>query len=169
MNVLVVYYSRTGNTRDVAAEIARRIGAEVERITDNRNREGRLGYVKCTIDQNLNLCPRLRPMRTDPTKFDIVAVGTPIWGSTCCAPIRTFLTNVKGRLRKVAFFCTMREGNEAKAFLDMEAHCRTKPFATLAVTEDEIRAEISADNVAAFAEQCRTGMTAVRKKRDGEA
>ena len=167
--MLVVYYSRTGNTRDLAAAIARQTGAEVERITDDRDREGRLGYVKCTVDQNLNLCPPLRPMRTDPTRYDIVVVGTPIWGSTCCAPIRTLLKGVAGRLRRVAFFCTMREGNEIKAFLDMQAHCKTEPFATLAVTEDELARGDFADKAAVFAEQCRTGMMVVKKKRPGEA
>ena len=151
MRVLIVYYSRTGRTRDVTAVIARQIGAEVERIADKRNREGRLGYIKCTIDQNLSLCPSLKPMRSDPGEYDIVAVGTPLWGSTCCAPIRTFLKEVKGRLRKVAFFCTMREGNEEKAFLDMQSHCGTEPFATLFVTEDELKGDFPADKVAAFA------------------
>lgn len=169
MKILIVYYSRTGNTRDVTAAIARQIGAEVERITDSRNREGRLGYLKCTVDQNLKLCPPLKPMRADPARYDMVVVGTPIWGSTCCAPIRTFLKDFRGRLRQVAFFCTMREGNETKTFFDMEAYCRTEPFATLAVTEDEIEAGEIVNKVAAFAEQCRTGMQAVKEKRPGEA
>jgi flavodoxin len=173
VKVLIVYYSRTGHTRDVAAAIAKSIGAEVERITDHRDRDGWLGYIKCTIDQKLNLCPPLKPMRTDPTKYDIVVVGTPIWGRTCCAPIRTFLKHVEGRLRKVAFFCAMQEEGEAKTFMDMQGHCVAEPFATFSITEGEIergrRGDGLAASVANFAECCRTGMTVVRKKRDGEA
>lgn len=168
MKILIVYYSRTGNTRAVVAVIARRIGAEVERIADKRSREGSLGYYKCTMDQTFNLSPPLKPMRTDPSQYDIVIVGGPIWGSTCCTPIRTFLKGVRGRLVKAAFFCTMREGNEVMTFLDMQAHCGTEPFATLAVTEGEISEVSMSENVAAFAEQCRTGMVAVRSKRSGE-
>ena len=168
MKILLVYYSRTGHTRDVAAAIARQIGAQVERIADYRNREGWLGYIKCTLDQTFNAAPPIKPMRTDPTEYDIVAVGTPLWGSTCCAPIRTFLKHVQGGLQKAAFFCTMREGNETRAFLDMQGLSRSEPFATLAVTEDELRAGGLANRVAAFAEQCRTGMQVVKEKRPGE-
>ncbi len=168
MNILIVYYSRTGNTKALVAVIARRIGAEVERIADKRSREGALGYYKCSLDQTFNLSPPLKPMRTDPSQYDIVLVGGPIWGSTCCTPIRTFLKGVEGTLAKVAFFCTMREGNEVMTFLDMQTHCGTEPFATLAVTEDEIGEVGMSEDVAAFAEQCRTGMVAVRRKRRGE-
>ena len=169
MKILVVFYSLTGHTRDVAAAIARQIGAEVERIDDTRNREGFLGYVKSTFDQVFGLTPALKPLRTDPTEYDIVVIGTPIWGSTCCAPIRTFLKRYQAMLKKAAFFCTMREGNETKTFMDMRAHCSTDPFATFAVTEDELAQGGIANRVAAFAEQCRTGMQVVKKKRPGEA
>ncbi len=169
MKILLVYYSRTGHTRDVAAAIARQIGAAVERIADYRNREGWLGYIKCTLDQKFNLTPPIKPMRADPAAYDIVVVGTPLWGSTCCAPIRTFLKHVRGGLQRAAFFCTMEEGNEVKAFMDMQGFCMSEPFATLAVTEDEVKRGGLANRVAAFAEQCRTGMQAVKQKRPGEA
>ena len=170
MKVLVVYYSRTGGTRAVAAAIARSIGAEAERIADLRDRDGWFGYLKCAIDQALKLNPPQQPLRSDLTKYDVVVVGTPIWDNTCSAPVRAFLKKVAGKLGKAAFFCVMDEGgNETKTFMDMADFCRTEPFATFAITGREIKGGDLGSKVAAFAEQCRTGMTAVRKKRDGEA
>ncbi len=45
MKSLVVYYTRTGNTRFVAQTIAAEIGADVEEVVDLKKRSGVLGYL----------------------------------------------------------------------------------------------------------------------------
>jgi hypothetical protein len=44
MKTLVVYFSRSGHTRQVAREIASRCGADLEAIREERGRAGLLGY-----------------------------------------------------------------------------------------------------------------------------
>jgi flavodoxin len=47
LKMLVVYYSRGGNTRAVAEEIARALGgADLEEIRDAADRSGWRGYLK---------------------------------------------------------------------------------------------------------------------------
>lgn len=44
--IMIVYYSRTGNTHKVAEDMASRLGAGTERLIDRKNRKGLLGYIK---------------------------------------------------------------------------------------------------------------------------
>lgn len=50
MRSLVVYYSRTGNTRYVAEKIATEFNADLEEIIDKKNRSGSLGYAISRLD-----------------------------------------------------------------------------------------------------------------------
>ena len=45
MKVLVVYYSRTGNTKFVAEAIAQSLEADIEEIKDGKNRMGVFGFL----------------------------------------------------------------------------------------------------------------------------
>ena len=47
MRVLVVYYSRTGNTRFVAEAVAQSLEADIEEIKDGKNRMGIFGFLRC--------------------------------------------------------------------------------------------------------------------------
>ena len=62
MKVLVVYYSRTGNTRFVAEAIAQSLEADIEEIKDGKNRMGVFGFLRRgyeAIFKNLQIlkCP----------------------------------------------------------------------------------------------------------------
>ena len=50
MKALVVYYSRTGNTKHVAEMIAGALKADLEELVDKRGREGFLGYLRSGRD-----------------------------------------------------------------------------------------------------------------------
>ena len=97
-------------------------------------------------------------MAADPTRFDLVIVGTPVWNASVSAPIRTFLGKYSGHLRHVAFFLSYGGRGSRRAFRQMERLAGGRPVATLAVREaiidhgrleneaqafvDEIRAEL---------------------------
>ncbi len=49
MKVLIVYYSRSGQTRNIAEVIAKKLGAELEEIVDHRNRKGLLGFLPAVM------------------------------------------------------------------------------------------------------------------------
>jgi len=44
-NILVVFYSRSGNTKKVATDIASALGADLEEIVEKKNRQGNLGWL----------------------------------------------------------------------------------------------------------------------------
>lgn len=136
---LVVYYSRTGNTQDVARAIRDELGCEIERISDRERRRGVLGYLRSGLQAALRRPVELRPMSTNPRDYDLVIVGTPIWNASVSAPVRAYLKANRDSIPRVAFFCTYGGSpGSARALRQMGELCRKSPIATLALTEDEV-------------------------------
>jgi len=114
--VLIVYYSRTGTTRKVEAELAAMGGWDLERVIDTRSREGLLGYLRAGLDALFERHTTLAPSREDPASYDFVVVGTPVWNGSVSTPIRTWLAEHAGRLPPLAFFATEGGRGGQRAF-----------------------------------------------------
>lgn len=76
---LVVYYSRTGNTRAMAEMISASLGSEIEELIDETNRDGILGYIKAGMDASRKKTTPIAEPKHNPADFDLVIVGTPVW------------------------------------------------------------------------------------------
>ena len=50
MKTLVIYYSRTGNTKFATETIAAELGADIEEVIDLKNRQGRLAFLSAGRD-----------------------------------------------------------------------------------------------------------------------
>lgn len=150
MKIIVVFYSRTGTTRKAGLEIAKSLGCDSEEIVDTANRKGILGYLKSGMDSTRKRLTKLRPMQNDVSRYDLVVIGTPIWAWNISSPVRTFITENKGRIKKVAFFCTMGSSGAEKAFREMESILGKKPASTLALTTKEVMAGDISKKIAGF-------------------
>ena len=140
MKTLVVYYSRTGTTKKLALEIASKLNAETEEIKDTVDRSGMKGYLfagRDAMQKNLTI---LQPTVNNPADFDLVIIGTPMWGWNMSAPVRTYVTEKKNNFKNVAFFCTMGGSGDSKAFAEMEEIIDKKPLSTLTLfTRDVVK------------------------------
>jgi flavodoxin len=137
MRTLVVFYSRTGYTREIAHRIAAALYADIEDITDHVNRRGVLGYLRSGREAWFRRRAPLAPLVHDPADYDLVIVGTPVWNMSLSSPVRTFLQDQRLKLHDVAFFCTMGGIGSDRVFAQMEQECGCHPIATLAVREGE--------------------------------
>ncbi|HOX07876.1 MAG TPA: flavodoxin [Planctomycetota bacterium] len=144
MRALVVFYSRTGNTRKVAQALARELGAEAEKINEPETRGGLLGYLLAGRDAALKRLTPIEPLAFDPAAYDLVVLGTPVWAWTMASPVRTFLTEQAAKLKGVAFFCTQGGSGAERAFRQMEELAGRKPVATLALLEKELKGDFGA-------------------------
>lgn len=148
--ILVVYYSRTGNTRQLAEAIRAGLGADGEEIIDTKSRRGPMGSVLAGKDAMLKRPTSIEEPQKDPAAYDLVVVGTPVWAGTMCSAVRTYLARQKDRLPKVAFFLTtMRSGTE-RTFAGMAELTGTTPVATLGVLAKDMKAGRHADAVESF-------------------
>ena len=103
---LVVYYTRTGNSRFVAETIAAEIGADVEEVIDMKKRSGVFGYLSGGKDARQGKETQIAPTKKFLADYDLIIVGTPIWAGRTTPAITTYLkkNNLSGK--KVAVFFT---------------------------------------------------------------
>ncbi|MFX0099336.1 MAG: flavodoxin family protein [Candidatus Hodarchaeota archaeon] len=138
MKPLIIYFSRTKTTKKLAEEIAKRLECKIEPIVTKKYDNGLLGLLSAGYDTLVKTKTKFEPMRNNPSAFDIVLIGTPVWVNTCSDPVRTFLSDNKGRFNDVAFFCTYGR-NVGVTFKEMSDLVGKKPKATVGFHENEIK------------------------------
>lgn len=119
---LVAYYSRSGNTAEMAKLIQTATGAdifEIKTAADYYPAE----YTPMTQVAKQEIADgTLPPINDVPdlTQYDTIFVGTPIWWGTMASPVRTFLTNNSISGKTVAPFATHGGGGAGTSFADIE-------------------------------------------------
>ncbi len=136
---LVVYYSRSGATKAAAEAIASRLGGcDIDEIKSKKYDAGIMGIITAGIDTIMKTKAEIEPTR-DPSGYDHVIIGTPVWGLTASNPVLTYLANNKGKLKAVSFFsCSLMMGG-VYAFDAMSEACGMCPVATLDLGDTEVR------------------------------
>ena len=153
MKYLIIYYSRTGNTKKVASYIAQRMGCDIEEIVDMKVRRGLIGYLIGGKDAATKKLTEIKELQKDLSAYDAVIIGTPVWAFTMTPAIRTYLHNNKEKFRNVAFFCTEIGTGGKKTFTHMEAVCGKKPKSVLEITEKEVKKDTYMQKVQEFIER----------------
>jgi flavodoxin len=137
--ILVIYYSRTGHTRQVAKAISAACEADLEEIRDMRSRAGWLGYWRSGREAWRKEQTTIRAVEKRPEDYDLVVIGTPVWAGNISSPVRTYVTQQHGRFKQVALFCTEGGTGGERALRELAILCEHVPLATLIVTERELK------------------------------
>ena len=116
MKSLVVYYSRSGNTRLVAQKISQELGADTEEIIDKKRRKGPLGFLIGGFDATRGKITEIDEIKKSPIDYDLIVVGTPIWNKRITPAVRTYLKNNTFSKKKVAIFCTSQGSQPDRVF-----------------------------------------------------
>jgi flavodoxin len=128
--VLVVYYSRTGNTKKVAEDVARMLNADIEQLIDKKDRSGAGGYMVAGKDAATEKLTEIEPAKNDPAKYDMVVIGTPVWAWNMTPAVRTYIANNKAAIKKVAFFTSAGGTKPDKIVSKMETLAGKKAIAS---------------------------------------
>lgn len=137
MKKIIFYYSRTGTTKKIAEELSAVLDCDIEEIEDTKDRKGVLGYILSGKDAHTKQHTVLKDIKRNPSDYDLVIIGTPIWAWNLSTPIRTFLVNNKDKISNLAFFCTMGGSGAEKALEETEAilNKKAKHFISFKTTE----------------------------------
>ena len=138
MKILVAFYSRSGKTKKVAEAISEILKCDKEEIFDTKNRRGIPGFLSSGSDANFRRLTAIKEIKNNPSLYDLVIIGTPIWSSNISTPIRTYLSLHKDDFKKVAFFCTRLGSDTEKVFVDMRSLSQKTPIALLELTSREV-------------------------------
>jgi len=162
---LIVYATRTGTTRKVAEALAAALHGDIEAIEEPRGRGGPLGYLRSLIEARRGLAAPIEPGKRDPAAYDLVVLGTPVWGWSLSSPMRAYLLAAKRQLPAVAFFCTLGGSGAERAFAQMSEAAGAKPRATCAITVREVSLGTFALRVAEFARKIQEAADALAEAR----
>jgi len=158
--ILVTYFSRSGYTQRIAGQIARALGAEVCPIEEPGSRRGPVGYVRSLWEVARGRDADIATPAQEPAQFDLVVIGTPVWAWHLSSPARAFAHRYGGRIKHVAFFCTMGGKGAEQAFRELEQLVGKAPVATMALTDAEVDAGAAAAKIERFVEALRLDQVA---------
>jgi flavodoxin len=153
MKTLVVFYSRDGTTRKAATIISEVLKCDIEELIDMRKRSGFLGYMRAGFDATFRRLTTIEEPKKDPSSYELIVIGTPIWSSKMTPAIRTYLTQNKDQLKNGSFFCSTGSGSNGNTFAEMQNICNKKPVATLEIKTDEVPQRKHMDKIEKFIQE----------------
>jgi flavodoxin len=115
---LVLFYTRTGKTRTVAETVSETLGGRLQEIRDLKKRSGILGYIRSSLDVLKNRPTEIVPREIDLLDYDLIFIGSPVWGQKFAVAISTFLNSVDLTGKKVVLFVTMNMHLDQKITFD---------------------------------------------------
>lgn len=141
MKSLVVYYSRSGNTRKVAEAVALAASADIEEIReDGIDRSGALGYLRSGKGAFLKRSSRIHPSGKNPKYYDTVFIGSPVWAGDTVPAVRSYLSENPPGLGRVAFFSTCGGGSDKKLLESLKSLTKgSRLLGSISVTEKELK------------------------------
>ncbi|MBF0528371.1 MAG: flavodoxin [Deltaproteobacteria bacterium] len=123
--VLIVYYSRSGNTRETANQIRQMPGGDIveiqtvvpypddyDTVTKQARKELSSGYK-----------PALKTKVGNIMSYDVIFVGSPNWWSTIATPVKSFLSEYDLSGKTIVPFITHGGGGLARSATDIAALC----------------------------------------------
>ena len=127
MRCLVVYHSRSGNTRKVAERAARDLGADAVEIRAARYGLGIFGFLRAAFDSWRGRLPVIEVSGGAPEHYDFVLLMAPVWAGHAATPMRAYLAQNRGRLKRAAFLLTCGGWCPPRAFEEMSNISGIKP------------------------------------------
>jgi flavodoxin len=86
---LIVYYSRTGNTRAVCEALAQELSADIVEVKDLKNRMSTFGIIGGMLRTFLSMRTKIFPEKIDMTDYSNVILSAPIWAAKVPPAMRT--------------------------------------------------------------------------------
>lgn len=138
MKTLVVYYSRSNITKEIAKEIQKELNCDIEEIKPLKGYDGKTGYAKAGYESVTKKTPEIEAIENNPADYDLVVIGTPVWASTMASPVYTYLTQNKDKLNNVAFFATCGGSGDESTLKNMAKLVGKEGVATYSATRKTI-------------------------------
>ncbi|HAA47602.1 MAG TPA: flavodoxin [Synergistaceae bacterium] len=124
-NILITWFSHSGNTHEIARQIHEITGGETfEIITVNPYPEDYNSVVEIAKQElNSGKCPDLEIKPEDIDSYDTIFVGFPIWWGTMPMAVARFLSDCDLSGKTIIPFCTHGGGGASTSFADLKKLC----------------------------------------------
>ena len=139
MKTLLVYYSRTNITKEIAETIQKKLDCDIEEITDNNKYSGKLGFLKGGMNAAMGRTTDINPISKNPSDYDLIIIGTPVWASNMATPIYTYLMKYNSEIKNVASFCTCMGNGYEQTLKNISEVCCKEQISTMFLTAEDIK------------------------------
>jgi flavodoxin len=114
MRALIAYYSQSGQTKQMAEMIAEKLGADLYEIIPVRkyNADMWKAWDEAQIERRENRYPELKGELPDISGYDVILLGTGIWGYTMANPVTSFIRRMDFTGKKMSAFWTFYDHDE---------------------------------------------------------
>ena len=130
MKTLIAYFSRTGITKKLAEDTAKKTGADLFAIEPVKKYSG--SYLLCVAEAKMeNLKKSRPPIVSKPqnlSEYDTVVVMFPIWWFTCPNIMLTFLEENDLAGKRIIPVCTYGSSGKGSSEAAMQKSCPQASF-----------------------------------------
>lgn len=107
-NILIAYFSWSGNTREIANQIHKTVGGDLVEIVsvDKYPRDYNECVEQAKKELDAGYMPKLVSEVRDIGSYGVVIIGYPDWWGTIPRPVAAFLSKCDGVGKAIAPFCT---------------------------------------------------------------
>ena len=151
--VLVVYYSRTGHTQLAADKLAKKFGADVERLIDQHKRTGVFGASSAGKDAIAGKTTVIEPLKHNPRDYDIILIGGPSWFGNVTPAVRAFIMKNDLSDKTIGLFGLCHLTGVEHALVEaagLLSKDKKGKFPTMPLRERELAEEILTKKIDAF-------------------
>jgi len=139
---IVVYFSHSGNTRDIANQIHKSVSGDIFEIQSKENYPSNYNAVVKKARQELEsgYKPALKAKVSNIRSYDVVFIGCPIWCGTIPMPVVTFLSGYDFSGKTIIPFCTHEGSGLGRSITDIAKLCpQSKILEGLAVRGRDVK------------------------------
>ena len=111
---LILYYSRTGNTKLCCEALQKELGADMIEIKDLKNRSGGWGFFTGAVGSMFDVHTDIDPVKPDLSLYKNIIIASPIWTGTLSTAIRTLIDKNQFDGKKVLLFTTTNAAEKEK-------------------------------------------------------
>ncbi len=103
---LILYYSRTGNTKSACEALQKELGADIQEIKDLNSRDSRFGMISGMLKTITGMQTAIEPEAVDFESYDTIIISAPIWASKFGLAMRTFVERSSFEGKQIIIFIT---------------------------------------------------------------
>ena len=155
MKTLIVYFTRTGNTKKIVDTLQTELTADVEKINEKGSRNGPLGWLKSGRQGASKADVEISPLEAAPSNYELVVMASPVWAGNASAPMRAFIKKYRDSLPETAVFLTHDSPDVSQAFADTDELLNKEPLARGDVNSQAIKADEHHEAIQEFLEKLR--------------
>lgn len=121
--ILIAYFSKTGNTQEVAKQIQTIVGGDLFEIATQEPypTEYRPTVDQAKKEQETNFRPQLSTTVQNLESYDIVYLGYPNWWGTMPMPVFTFMESYNFSGKTIVPFCTHEGSRLGRSVTDIRS------------------------------------------------